>query len=171
MAQLWAVNNEIDSIIAQRLVYKLETFSGAPQEEEVVEKDWKFSHVGIVVKDLKKTIKYYRSLDIFDIPPQNEVVMEGRKVKIIGADASLGELWIEVFQPVSGDSIQQKFLDEHGEGINHIGFEVPNLERARAIMTKKGVPVAFHIKDTATYYDTGEYGNMLIELFQAPPER
>ena len=138
------------------------------RQEEAVEKDWKFSHVGIVVKDWKKTIEYYKSLAIFDIPPQNEVVMEGRKVKIIGADASLGELWIEVFQPVSGDSTQQKFLAEHGEGINHVGFEVPDLEKARAIMAQKGVPVAFHIKDTATYYDTSEYGNMLIELFQAP---
>jgi methylmalonyl-CoA/ethylmalonyl-CoA epimerase len=137
-----------------------------------MEKDWKFSHVGIVVKDWKKTMEYYMSLGIFDIPPQDEVVMEGKKIKIIGADIFLGPLWIEVFQPVSGDSLQQKFLDEHGEGLNHIGYEVPDLQKARAIMTAKGVPVAFHIKDRATYYQTGESGNMLIELLQSPePER
>jgi 4-hydroxyphenylpyruvate dioxygenase-like putative hemolysin len=82
----------------------------------------------------KKTLEYYKSLGIFDIPPQEEIAMEGRKVKIIGADVFIGPLWIEVFQPVSGDSVQQKFLDEHGEGINHIGFEVPDMKKAREIM-------------------------------------
>lgn len=133
-----------------------------------MEKDWRFSHIGIVVRDWKKTLEYYKKLGIFDIPPQEEVVMEGKKIKIIGADVFAGPLWIEVFQPVSGDSLQQKFMDEHGEGINHIGFEVPDLEKARAIMAAKGVPVAFHIKDRATYYDTREYGNMLVELLISP---
>ena len=133
-----------------------------------MEKDWKFSHIGIVVRDWQKTLEYYKSLGIFDIPVQEEVVMEGKKVKIVGANAFLGSLWIEIFQPVSGDSVQQKFLDENGEGINHIGFEVPDLKKAREIMAAKGVPVAFHIRDGATYYDTREYGNMLIELFQRP---
>lgn len=132
-----------------------------------MEKNWKFSHIGIVVKDWKKVAEYYKSLGIFEIPPQEEIVMEGRKVKIIGADVFLGPLWIEVFQPVSGDSAQQKFLDEHGEGINHIGFEVPDLKKAREVMAQKGVPVAFHIRDSATYYDTAEYGNMMIELFHS----
>lgn len=133
-----------------------------------MEKDWRFSHIGLVVRDWKKTVEYYNKLGIFNIPPQEEVVMEGKKIKIIGADMFAGPLWIEVFQPVSGDSLQQKFLDEHGEGINHIGFEVPDLEKARAVMAAKGVPVAFHIDNRATYYDTREYGNMLVELLIRP---
>jgi len=133
-----------------------------------VEKDWKFSHVGLVVRDWKKTLEYYQSLGIFDIPVQQEVVMEGRTIKIVGANVYLGSLWIEIFQPVIGDSLQQEFLDTNGEGINHIGFEVPDLKKARAVMSQKGVPVAFHIKDGATYYDTRAVGNVLIELFQSP---
>ena len=75
-----------------------------------LEKDWKFSHIGIVVKDLKKTIDYYQTMSIFEIPSQEVKVMEGKKVKIIGVHVFLGPLLIEVFQPVSGDSIHRGFL-------------------------------------------------------------
>ena len=134
-----------------------------------MESNWEFSHVGLVVRDWKKTIEYFKSLGIFNIPSAEPHVMEGKKAKVIGAHVYLGSLWIEVWQPVSGDTVQQRFLDTHGEGINHIGFHVPDIESARAIMTAKGVPTAFHIGDTATYYDTGEYGNMLVELHGKRP--
>ncbi len=129
-----------------------------------MESNWEFSHVGLVVRDWKKTVEYFKSLGIFNIPSAEPQVMEGKKAKVIGAHVYLGPLWIEVWQPVSGDTVQQRFLDTHGEGINHIGFYVPDIESARAAMTAKGVPTAFHIRDTSTYYDTGEYGNMLVEL-------
>ena len=129
-----------------------------------MESNWEFSHVGLVVRDLNKTLDYFKSLGIFNIPDKEPQVMEGKKAKIIGAHVFLGSLWIEVWQPVSGDTVQQQFLDTHGEGINHIGFEVPDIEAARAVMDARGVPVAFNIGDLATYYDTDEYGNMLVEL-------
>jgi len=34
-------------------------------------------------------------------------------------------------------------------------------------MASKGVPVACHIRDLATYYDTAEYGKLLLELRQS----
>ena len=77
-------------------------------------------------------------------------------------------LWKDIFQPICGDSVQPKLLDVNGGGTNHIGFEVPDLKKAGAIMAQKGVPVAFHIKDGATYYDTGAVGNELNKLFQRP---
>ena len=129
-----------------------------------MESNWEFSHIGLVVRDWEKTVEYFKSLGIFDVSSAEPYVTEGKKAKLIGANVYLGSLWIEVWQPVSGDTVQQRFLDTHGEGINHVGFYVPDLESARAIMTAKGVPTAFHIRDIATYYDTDESGNMLVEL-------
>jgi len=52
---------------------------------------------------------------------------------------------------------------------SHIAFEVADLQQASEIMAAKGIPVAFHIRDAATYYDTRIYGNMLLELLQRTP--
>ena len=138
-----------------------------------MESNWEFSHIGLVVKDLNKTLDYFESLGVFTIPSREPQVSEGKKAKVIGVHVYLGPLWIEVWQPVSGDTVQQQFLDIHGEGINHVGFKVPDVQEARNAMAEKGIPVAFHIRDRATYYDTDEYGNMLIELLEGnrAPER
>jgi len=129
-----------------------------------MEKDWKFSHIGIIVRDINKTIEYYKSLGIFTIPRDEPVVMSGKKAAMSGLHIFLGGLWIEVFQPISGDTLQQKFLDTHGEGINHIGFEVEDIEKERAYMAEKGVPVAYHILQSSTYYNVANYGNLFVEL-------
>jgi catechol 2,3-dioxygenase-like lactoylglutathione lyase family enzyme len=38
--------------------------------------------------------------------------------------ADVGGVRLELWQPVSGDSIYRDFLAEHGEGLHHIGFSV-----------------------------------------------
>jgi methylmalonyl-CoA/ethylmalonyl-CoA epimerase len=129
-----------------------------------LEKDWTFTHFGLVVRDIEKTLQYYESLGIFYIPNKVPFLMAGSKVKIRGVHIFLGTQWIEIFQPAGGDSIQQRFLDAHGEGVNHIGYQVADLEKERAYLASRGVPVAFHVKNSASYYNTGENGNMLIEL-------
>jgi methylmalonyl-CoA/ethylmalonyl-CoA epimerase len=134
--------------------------------------DWTFSHIGMVVQDLKKTIGYMRSLGIYTIPATEPDLLQGRNPSgasgsILRLDIFCGPLSIELLQPLSGDTIQQRFLNLQGEGVHHICFEVPDIAKARAAMAAKGVPVACHIRDLATYYDTAEYGKLLLELRQS----
>jgi hypothetical protein len=143
-------------------------------EEVAVEKDWKFNHIGMVVKDLEKTVEHLRCLGLYTIPPKGPEPLQGRNPDVSGACGSIlrldvlcGDLTIEILQPLSGDTFQQRFLDLHGEGFHHICFEVPDMEKARASMAARGVPVACHIRDLATYYDTAAYGSPLLELRQA----
>lgn len=44
----------------------------------------------------------------------------------------LGDLQLELIQPVSGDSIYAEFLDVHGPGLHHACWETPDLEQAVA---------------------------------------
>jgi methylmalonyl-CoA/ethylmalonyl-CoA epimerase len=138
-----------------------------------MERDWKFSHIGMFVRDLAKTVEYLRSLGIFTIPAAEPIVLEGKNPDRPGAagtilrlDVTCGDLCIEILQPVSGDNLQQRWLDAHGEGVSHVCFDVPDIAHARTQMAAKGVPVACHIRETTTYYNTGEQGNMLLELRQ-----
>ncbi|MBN1376353.1 MAG: VOC family protein, partial [Dehalococcoidia bacterium] len=114
--------------------------------------------------DIDKTLEYFKSLGIFRLPNQEPYTMASAKVAVKGVSVYLGNLWIEIWQPVKGDTVQQQFLDAHGEGINHVGFSVPDIEKARSIMAAKDIPVAFNIKNTATYYQTDKVGNVLIEI-------
>jgi hypothetical protein len=51
---------------------------------------------------------------------------------------TLGGLQLELVQPVSGQSVQREFLRKHGEGINHLGFRVTDLQAGIAKLVKKG---------------------------------
>jgi catechol 2,3-dioxygenase-like lactoylglutathione lyase family enzyme len=133
--------------------------------------NWRFAHIGMVVADLEKTMAYLKSLGIFDIPDQPPDVLVGKNPETGASDGSLlkldillNGLGIEVIQPVSGKNLQRKFLDEHGEGVNHVCFEVPDIDSARKELEQKGVPVYCHIREKTSYYNSGARGNMLLEI-------
>ena len=51
----------------------------------------------------------------------------------------VGDSSIELLQDVSGSSSIKKFLDNNGEGIHHIAFEVDDIEQAVAELKEKGI--------------------------------
>jgi len=54
---------------------------------------------------------------------------------------SLGDLVLELIEPIGGPSTWQDFLDKHGEGIHHIAFQVENLEETLEKLSKIGIKV------------------------------
>ena len=48
---------------------------------------------------------------------------------------------LEFVVPLSGKSIWQDFLDEHGEGIHHVLFNVISFEGAKEQMAQNGIPM------------------------------
>jgi methylmalonyl-CoA/ethylmalonyl-CoA epimerase len=97
-----------------------------------------FHHVGIVVKDIDKTVAYLESIGIgpFGMSPDTKWVnvpfkgeLHGRPaewtVKI--SSARIEEIEIELLEPSGGESVLQEFLDEHGEGVHHIAYLSDNV--------------------------------------------
>jgi catechol 2,3-dioxygenase-like lactoylglutathione lyase family enzyme len=135
----------------------------------------KLVQVGVVVKDLEKTVERLMSLGIgpftpMHIPPDAEQWFRGKpldaKFKISGA--KLGEIVLELIQPVEGESPHQEFLDSQGEGIQHIAFAVDDLDREVARLTKQGASVLLSAnlpKVRVAYLDLGA-GGLVIELMQ-----
>jgi methylmalonyl-CoA/ethylmalonyl-CoA epimerase len=135
-----------------------------------MESNWKFNHLGAVVRDVDKAVEYYQSLGIVD-RATDRVTMEGKKAKLIGRFIRIGSLLIELWQPVRGKTVQQEFLDSRGEGVNHIAFHVDDLDREKEKMAEKGIPVVFTVRDEEgymAYFDTRKVSNILIELIQPP---
>jgi catechol 2,3-dioxygenase-like lactoylglutathione lyase family enzyme len=135
----------------------------------------KLIQVGVVVKDLDKTVERLLSLGIgpftqMHIPDDAEQWFRGKpldaKFKISGA--KLGEIMLELIQPLEGKSPHQEFLDSQGEGIQHIAFAVDDLDREVAKLTKQGASILLsaNLRDVrVAYLDLG-VGGLIFELMQ-----
>lgn len=140
------------------------------------------SHIGMVVRDIDKAIAYYQSLGIGPFESFtgfNFKVMEARgkpitfdKIPHKISTAKMGPITLELIQPIKGEFIWTEFLRAKGEGINHFGFLVDDIDKAEAEMVKKGLKIVFRFRFTngggATYFDTTESGGLMFELLQHP---
>jgi len=153
--------------------------------------NWTLWHVGISVKNMDKALEYFQSLGgtpadrpaiVLDSRRFSEFTSYGKtnpppwriKIKML----NLGPLGIEMTEPIDGGNWNETWLNEHGEGANHIAFQVPDLGKEVAELEAKGVPAMYHAKGEYAYMDARKVGGLVIELFQKkngsavpPPQR
>ena len=84
----------------------------------------KINHIGIAVKKIEDTLKLYQETLGLTIDSYEEVT--DQKVKI--AFINIGESRIELLESTDPEGPISKFIETRGEGIQHIAFEVDNLE-------------------------------------------
>ena len=145
-----------------------------------MESKWQFTHVSVVIRDMETAVKYYESLGIgpFEqtLGGASKVYREvhgkpAPDVKNIEMMAQMGPIRFALVQPIAGESVQKEFLQRRGEGIDHIGFRVDDLEEETAKLAKKGVPRMLRaVKGSGgagyAYFDTRKVGNLVVELMQ-----
>src|SRR6202795_1889794 len=107
--------------------------------------------IGIVVADLGQTTKLLTTL--FGMGPFRLVEWPDRAeskyyyrgveepIRIKQAFVQLGEVEVEIIQPLEGHNGYQDFLDETGGGIHHLLFEVPDIDPVIQELAKSGVTV------------------------------
>jgi len=93
-------------------------------------------------------------------------------IKVCFAD--VGDLAVEIMQPLYGPSIFQEFLDNHGEGIQHIAFdcdEQPWGDRI-ADFAGRGFPLVqsgkFMDANAFAFFDTGQATGTVFETYSIP---
>jgi methylmalonyl-CoA/ethylmalonyl-CoA epimerase len=135
----------------------------------------KLIQVGVVVKDVEKTIKRLSDMGLNDIQPKllpadrQEWFRDKRMYadfKIYGA--MMGDTELELIQPVSGDSPHKEFLATKGEGIQHIAFRVDDLEKEIARFMAQGATILLRAKwqgGGVAYLDLN-IGGLIIELIK-----
>jgi len=143
--------------------------------------NWKFDHVGIVVRDMDEAIVYYQALGIgpFEIKhpgrplPGSARLGLSSDVEIKIRVADLSAIRLELIQPVKGESIHRKFFDAKGEGVDHVCFQVDDIDEETENMIRKGFRVILSGRNTQggggfTYFDTDQVGGIKFELVQWP---
>ena len=135
-------------------------------------------HIGVAVRDMDRAIEYYQNLGIgpFTESSKRTVIdrtMHGKPagdVKQVVRFAQIGPIRFELIQPVSGEFTSQEALDRRGEGINHLGFFVDDLDKEVDELVGKGFKVVSSGKFVGgggfAYLDTDKVGGVLFELIQ-----
>lgn len=66
----------------------------------------------------------------------------------------LGGFELELMEPIDGPSVWRDFLEEHGDGLHHIGFEATGIDDAITSIEAQGMPLVQRA-EYKTAYDTG----------------
>jgi methylmalonyl-CoA/ethylmalonyl-CoA epimerase len=142
--------------------------------------------IGVIVKDLDNTIKVLTEVfgmgpfRTIDWPPADRPDIQKAYYGQPGdftarmAFTELGSVELELIQPVSGQSIWADFLEEHGEGIHHIRFNVSELDPVIQYLATHSIQVAqmgsgLRPGTTWANFDTEDEVGFTIEVMQAVP--
>ena len=83
----------------------------------------KIDHLGIAVRSLDETVKFYETALGLTCEHREEVPSQ----KVRTAFFCAGEVHLELLEPTAEDSPIAKFLEKNGEGIHHIAFATDDI--------------------------------------------
>lgn len=83
----------------------------------------KIDHLGIAVRSLDESVKYYENALGLKCEHREEVPSQ----KVRTAFFTVGETHIELLEPTADDSPIAKFLAKSGEGIHHVAFATDDI--------------------------------------------
>jgi methylmalonyl-CoA/ethylmalonyl-CoA epimerase len=140
---------------------------------------WRLTQVGVVVKDVKKVTERLAFLGIgpfeeMKLPRDRKELYRGKPAladaKIMAA--KLGEIQLEIVEPLAVESPHREFLETKGEGIQHFMVAVDDIEKEIKRLTDKGCTVLLDIHMPGGIH--GAYidlhaGGIIVEMFQREP--
>lgn len=130
------------------------------------------SHIGVMVKDVDKTIEFLSSVcgigpwESAELSLDKDKLMMGEPCGLKEAHARLGSMLLELLQPAGGRSVWSEVLETKGEGIHHIAFDVPNWDEVVSKLQAQGgkmVAGGFLGKKRWCYIDT-KPGGIIVEV-------
>ena len=95
----------------------------------------KVDHVGIAVKNLEESLKFYT--EVLGLKSTGVEVVEEQKVKV--AFLPCGDSELELLESTSPDGPIAKFIEKNGEGIQHVALRVDNIEGALEELKAQGI--------------------------------
>jgi len=85
----------------------------------------KIDHLGIAVKSLAEAIPLWEKM----LGTKCENIEEVASQKVRTAFLKVGDVWIELLEATSDDSAIAKYIEKNGEGVQHIAFQVADMEK------------------------------------------
>ena len=92
-------------------------------------------HIGIAVKNLEESIKYYE--EVLGLKCYNIEEVTDQKVKT--AFFKVGQTKIELLESTAPEGPIGKFIEKKGEGVHHIAFAVKEIQNQLNDVKEKGI--------------------------------
>jgi methylmalonyl-CoA/ethylmalonyl-CoA epimerase len=130
----------------------------------------KIEHIGVVVKDLKKSLRPYQELLGLDLKEIEEIEVQGSMNRV--AFLPVGEVNIELVETSATSGLAADFQREKGEGIHHIAFKVDDLETLFRELKDRGVKFLWDKiipgsrGSRVAFFKAEEFNGVYIELVQ-----
>jgi methylmalonyl-CoA epimerase len=128
----------------------------------------KIAHIGIAVRDLEERIPFYR--DALGLKYEGIQDLPARGLRIALFDA--GGVHIELIQGMRPDATISTFIEQRGEGIHHLAFDVDDAAAMLAHLSGNGIRALDPVpRDGAggakiAFLDPHDTGRVLMELCQ-----
>ncbi|MDV3278361.1 MAG: VOC family protein [Nitrososphaerales archaeon] len=124
----------------------------------------KFTYVGIRVRNLRKSVWFYKKL--LGMKYKGRFKIEATKGEVAFLQSSGGKFGIELNYYPRNSPFYTKYTV--GEGLDHLAFGVANLERALGEAKRMGHPVVKEIEGkTSRWAYVKDTNGIWIELFEA----
>ena len=85
-------------------------------------------HIAIVVRDTEEALRFYR--DQMGLPVLLSEALDEVGVRLTHLD--MGNVKLQLVQPLAEDHPLSRHLDEHGEGLHHVCWRVEDVSSAMA---------------------------------------
>jgi len=132
-------------------------------------------HITVVVKDMEKSEAFYTSVGIgpFRTPTGHTIhtkTLRDKPIadKIIIREAQLGPVVLQLIQHIEGESIYKEFVEIKGQGVQHLGFLVEDIDQAEKDALAQGLnKLARGRRKDGTgycYFDTESPAGVILEI-------
>lgn len=135
--------------------------------------------VGLVVRDIEKASRAYAEILGTDVPQwfltdtvdkaHTEFRGKPSEARARLAFFKLKNITIELIEPVGGPSTWREFLDQHGEGVHHLAFEIKGMDEKIKLLAGLGLPLVQkgdYEGGRYAYIDGTRHLSVILELLE-----
>ena len=135
--------------------------------------------VGIIVRDIEKTARAWSEIlglpmpkiTITDTVDTAQTEYQGKRTPARARQAffHMGQVDIELLEPVDGPSTWKDQLDQHGDSLHHIAFKINGMKEKIAYLDSKGIPLVQRGEYTGgryAYMDATAQLGTILELLE-----
>jgi methylmalonyl-CoA epimerase len=95
----------------------------------------RIDHIGVAVEQIEPALELYR--DSFELRLAHREVVQEQGVEAVLLD--VGEGHVELLAPLGPETPVGRFLANHGPGLHHVAYQVPDIDAALEAVRQAGL--------------------------------